>query len=65
MINTQDYDFSFSGLKTSVLYKVKKLRKENKLTEEEINNIAYEFQSAAIDCLVKKSLKAAKLLNIQ
>lgn len=63
MINTQDYDFSFSGLKTSVLYKVKKLRKENKLSEGEINNIAYEFQSAAIDCLVKKSLKAAKKEN--
>jgi len=33
MINTDDFDFSFSGLKTAVLYLVKNLEKENKLDQ--------------------------------
>jgi len=58
MIDSKNYDFSFSGLKTALLYltqdigpkKVKRYR----------SAIAYEFQEAITDVLVKKTMKAAK-----
>lgn len=56
MINTKDYDFSFSGLKTAVLYEARK----NKLTKEFKASMAKEAQQAIIDVLIKKTIKAAK-----
>lgn len=53
MINSNNYDFSFSGLKTAVLYEVKK-QKPN------INNMAASFQQAVVDVLIKKTFRAAK-----
>lgn len=61
MIHTKDYDFSFSGLKTAVLYLVKKLTTNNKkLTIRQKREICFEAQQAIIDVLIKKTLKAAK-----
>ena len=60
IINSDDYNFSFSGLKTAVLYKVNSLKKKEKLSEELISNVCYEFQNAAIDCLLHKTKKALK-----
>jgi N6-L-threonylcarbamoyladenine synthase len=57
MINSKDFDFSFSGLKTAVLYEVKK---GEKLSPKYINDMAASFQQAAIDVLVRKTIKAAK-----
>jgi len=65
MIDSNDLNFSFSGLKTSVLYKVKDLSEIDELSEDNVNDIAFEFQNAAIDCLVKKSLKACKIEGSQ
>ena len=65
MIDSNDLNFSFSGLKTSVLYKVKDLSEIDELSEDKVNDIAFEFQNAAIDCLVKKSLKACKIEGSQ
>lgn len=65
MLHSQDFNFSFSGLKTSVLYYVKNYRTENNLSEETklpkkfIQEMAYEFQEAANDILVIKTIKAA------
>ena len=58
MINSGDYDFSFSGLKTAALYFVKTLSPAQlkKLTPA----ICAEFQQAAIDVLVQKTIRAAK-----
>ena len=58
MINSKDYDFSFSGLKTAALYFVKTLDKKTlkKLTPA----ICAEFQQAVIDVLVAKTIRAAK-----
>jgi N6-L-threonylcarbamoyladenine synthase len=53
MLNQHNYDFSFSGLKTSVLYYFRDNPKANKA------DIAASFQQAAIDVLAKKALKAA------
>ncbi len=59
MIYTKDYDFSFSGLKTAVLYKVKSEKEKGK-NKKYIQKMAYEIQQAIIDVLIKKTLKAAK-----
>ncbi len=53
--NTENpLDFSFSGIKTAVLYYVKK----NKITKKDIPDIAAAFQDAAIDALVRKTFLA-------
>jgi N6-L-threonylcarbamoyladenine synthase len=51
-------DFSFSGIKTAVLYYV---RKQPALTNRLICDIAASFQEAVIDTLIAKSLLALKL----
>jgi len=53
MINQKNYDFSFSGLKTAVLYKTQK----NKYKTSEM---AKEAQQAIIDVLISKTKKAEK-----
>ncbi len=64
MLNSDSFDFSFSGLKTAVLYYVKKLNK-TKLTDSEENNLAASFQTAVIDILVEKTLRAAKYFKVK
>ena len=56
MINKNNLDFSFSGLKTAVLYEIKK----DPNYKLRIANYCREFQQAVIDVLVHKTLKAAK-----
>ena len=66
MINSKNYNLSFSGLKTAVLYKLKELEKNKiKLTENLINRICYEFQKAVIDVLVLKTIRAAKEYKVK
>ncbi len=61
MIYQKNYDFSFSGLKTAVLYLVKKLTKNNKnLTTGQKIEICAEIQQAIVDVLVHKTIKATK-----
>ncbi|YCM44902.1 tRNA (adenosine(37)-N6)-threonylcarbamoyltransferase complex transferase subunit TsaD [Verrucomicrobiaceae bacterium 227] len=48
-------NFSFSGLKTAVLYQLQKL--ENR--ESHLADICASFQAAVIDSLVKKTIRAA------
>jgi len=57
MIYQKNYDFSFSGLKTAVLYEVKKLKTLNLKLKTEF---CKEVQQAIIDVLIHKTLKAAK-----
>lgn len=64
MMNLPNLNFSFSGLKTSVLYFYQKLLKENPTESELIlwkKFIAKAFQDAVIDVLQHKTLKAIKL----
>jgi len=51
------FDFSFSGLKTSVLTRVRSLEREGKLGSS-IHDLAASFQRAVIDVLVAKTLRA-------
>jgi len=56
-LNKDNYDFSFSGLKTAVInYIHKKTQKGNELN---IYDIAASFQRAVIDILTEKTVKAA------
>lgn len=54
MINSPDLNFSFSGLKTAVLYHLRDNPNANK------KEVAYEFEQAVIDVLIKKTEKAIK-----
>lgn len=62
MLQSDDYHFSFSGLKTSVLYFLKK-HTEQKQDEEFINEVCHEFQEAVVDVLVAKTKKALALYS--
>lgn len=57
MLNTNDFDFSYSGLKTAVLYAMKKLDNVDEKTKE---NIAQAFEEAAIEPLILKTKKAVE-----
>ncbi len=60
MINSKDLDFSFSGLKTAVLYTVQKI--EN-LTEEIKAEISAEFENAVVETIIKKTQDAILKFN--
>jgi N6-L-threonylcarbamoyladenine synthase len=53
------YDFSFSGLKTSVLTRVRELERNGTLAAETAN-VAASFQAAAVDVLVAKTMRAVE-----
>jgi len=59
MIYQKNYDFSFSGLKTAVLYKVKS-QISNLKSQKFIQVFSYEIQQAIIDVLIKKTIRATK-----
>jgi len=61
MLNSGDFDFSFSGLKTALLYGIQK----NKNWKKKIPEYAYEFQQAVAEVLVHKTIKAAKLYGVK
>ena len=66
MINSDDFDFSFSGLKTSVLYFIKKQKEANvELTPEFKAVIATEFQNAVTEVLVVKTKKAFEQYGVK
>ena len=69
MINSKDYDFSFSGLKTAVLYMIRDLKE--KYSEKELEKlfgpksnwkqkIACEFENSVVEVLSSKTLRAIK-----
>ncbi len=58
MQNRPGFDFSFSGLKTAVMLKVRQAEKEGTLDEVRAD-IAASFQRAAVDTLVRRTVKAA------
>lgn len=59
MINSNDFDFSFSGLKTALLYEIQK----DKQWRKKISEYAAEFQRAVAEVLVHKTIKAALKYN--
>ncbi|MBR1770197.1 MAG: tRNA (adenosine(37)-N6)-threonylcarbamoyltransferase complex transferase subunit TsaD [Bacteroidales bacterium] len=62
----KDYDYSFSGLKTSILYTLRDLLKENPdYIKENINDIACSVQEAVVNTLLFKFEKALKDTGIK
>jgi tRNA N6-adenosine threonylcarbamoyltransferase len=59
MLDSRDHNFSFSGLKTAVRYRLAEFPAENKAPAL-INDICASFQRAVVDVLVTKTLRAAK-----
>ena len=57
MLHSNDYAFSFAGLKTAVLYLVQKL---GILSEVQRADIAREFEEASVEVLVAKTLRAVE-----
>ena len=53
------YDFSFSGLKTAVLTRVRQVERDGRLQQERAN-LAASFQAAAVDVLATKTMRAVE-----
>jgi len=70
MLEPDSLDFSFSGIKTAVLYychgqDMKGKNKVDSMSQQQIADIAASFQSAVVDVLVKKTQRAAEKINAQ
>lgn len=61
MLNRKNFDFSFAGLKTAVLYKTMGRR----LTKAQRFELAAAFQEAVVDVLVQKTIRAAKTIRVK
>jgi N6-L-threonylcarbamoyladenine synthase len=57
MLENNSLDFSYSGLKTSVLYTTEKMKR---MTPRVLDDICASFQRAALDPLIAKTYVAAK-----
>lgn len=66
--NIPNYDYSFSGLKTSILYTLRdKLKEDPDYINNNLNDIAASVQEAVVSSLLKKfekALKDTKIKNI-
>jgi N6-L-threonylcarbamoyladenine synthase len=65
MLGPDSLDFSFSGIKTAVLYHCRgqDMMGENRvasMSQQEVADIAASFQAAVVDVLVKKTMRAAE-----
>jgi N6-L-threonylcarbamoyladenine synthase len=68
MLGRDSLDFSFSGLKTAVLYHcrgqdMKGRDKVDAMSEQEIADIAASFQAAVVDVLVRKTRRGAEKIG--
>jgi N6-L-threonylcarbamoyladenine synthase len=62
MLDSRDHNFSFSGLKTAVRYRLAEFQGAA-VTSQVIDDMSASFQAAVIEVLVKKTLRAAKESN--
>ncbi|MCX7876148.1 MAG: tRNA (adenosine(37)-N6)-threonylcarbamoyltransferase complex transferase subunit TsaD [Melioribacteraceae bacterium] len=60
-----EYDFSFSGVKTSVLRFIQKEFGENKISENDLANISFAFQNSIVDALTEKVELALKNYKVK
>ena len=57
-------DFSFSGLKTSLLYRVNQLKSDELLTDQCRADLAFAYEEAIVDSLVEKTHRAVNKINV-
>jgi N6-L-threonylcarbamoyladenine synthase len=60
MIHEKNFDFSFSGLKTAVLYDFNKRTEDDKKSPHYIAEISKEIQNSIVEVLVLKTAKAVE-----
>ena len=61
MLHSKDFNFSFSGLKTAVLYLLRDLKERGvEINEQTKADIASSFQESAVDVLIQKTIHAAR-----
>ena len=67
MLHTPDFDFSFSGIKTAMLYTIRDLTDQNirELTDDEKSALAAAFEDAVVEVLIKKTTRAISEYHIQ
>jgi N6-L-threonylcarbamoyladenine synthase len=65
MLHSKNFNFSYSGLKTAVLYLIRDLGGLEKINDKTKMLIALEFENAAIECLVYKTAKAIEKYKIK
>jgi N6-L-threonylcarbamoyladenine synthase len=65
MIASKDLDFSFSGLKTAVLYLVQRLREKNAFDDRAIKGICRETEDAVTEVLISKMRDAVERFAAQ
>jgi len=64
--NVPDLNYSFSGLKTSILYYIQKKEKENpEFVKENLNDICASIQATILEILFKKLIAASKQYKIK
>lgn len=63
MIGSKDFNFSFSGLKTALLYFMRSLDQKNKRSR--LSDICASVQAAIVDVLVAKTVAAAKKYRVK
>lgn len=63
MLKEDNYDFSFSGLKSAFINLVHNAAQKNE--EVDKNDLAASFQASVIEVLVKKTMRAAKELGVK
>lgn len=56
----ENYNFSYSGIKTAMMYLIKELKKENRFDKETIQNLAASFQRVVTISLIDKLELAIK-----
>ncbi len=64
MIKSSDFDFSFSGLKTALLYTLQKINKQ-KIKGRLLYNLCASYQRAIVDALVIKTQRAAEKYTVK
>src|SRR3989339_1428546 len=65
MLHSKNFDFSYAGLKTAVLYLIRDLGGIKKIDQATKAQIALEFEYAAIECLFYKTAKAIETYKIK
>ena len=65
VLKNNEFDFSFSGIKTSVRYFLKDIDFESIKNESLVNNICASFQKAVVNTLFNKTYLAAKKYGVK
>lgn len=63
MMNEDNYDFSFSGLKSAVINRAHNAEQKGEILDA--NDLATSFQAAVVEVLVDKTIRAAKEYGVK